>query len=291
MRMFPQAPFVILALILAGFNTVQAQTSIPIEVTDQGHILLEAEINDVKGDFILDTGAGLNVITKDFASQIDGLVQSDGGYTAFRATGERIDTNLHGGNNVEIEGVSLKKSDIGIIDMDWPIDGIISLMGFRDRPFTIDFGNKKLHLETDESLAERKEKGRVVPIQLEDSREKALDTFTYIRVNDSLTLQTSLDSGAGRNVFRFNAKYMSALDVDTVDVACSRERGVFDRSQENTFCEAALEKMALRKHPEVKIEDFEMTFVSGLIYDAIVDIHWLGDQVTFDLDRREMVVQ
>src|SRR5699024_11678545 len=93
---------VVFTYIFIASNNVQAQSVFPIEITDQEHILLEAEINNVQGDFLLDTGAGLTAITKDFASQIGGLVKRDRGYTAFRATGERLNIDLYSGRSRRI---------------------------------------------------------------------------------------------------------------------------------------------------------------------------------------------
>src|SRR5699024_1986051 len=115
---------VVFTYIFIASNNVQAQSVFPIEITDEGHILLEAEINSVQGAFLLDTGAGLTAITKDFASQIGGLVKLDRGYTAFRATGERHNIDLYIGNSITIGSVPLQKSSLAIIDADWPIDGL-----------------------------------------------------------------------------------------------------------------------------------------------------------------------
>src|SRR5699024_9820158 len=224
---------VVFTYIFIASNNVQAQSVFPIEITDQGHILLEAEINNVQGDFLLDTGAGLTAITKDFASQIGGPVKLDRGYTTFRATGERLNINLYSGNSITIGNVPFQKSALAIIDADWPIDGIISLMSFRNQPLTIDFKNKKLYLESSRSLSERKENGKIISVQLEDSRGVAPYIFTYIRINDSLTLQTSLDSGAGSGVFRINAKYMTMLGVDSTKTRKSYKQSRFKPDEGN----------------------------------------------------------
>ncbi|HLR25071.1 MAG TPA: hypothetical protein VK112_04330, partial [Fodinibius sp.] len=119
----------------------------------------------------------------------------------------------------------------------------------------------------------------------------ALDIFTYIRINDSLTLQTSLDSGAGSGVFRINAKYMAMLGVDSTKTRKSYNQSSFKPDEGNKFYKTELDKMALYKFPQIKIEDFKVTFVNGLIYDAIVPLGWLGKQITIDLANEEMIVQ
>jgi predicted aspartyl protease len=66
-----------------------AQTSIPFEITNAGHILIKASVNGIEGNFLFDTGGGLTLITKTFSDKLSGLHKQDGGYTSFRATGER----------------------------------------------------------------------------------------------------------------------------------------------------------------------------------------------------------
>lgn len=61
-------------------------------------------------------------------------------------------------------------------------------MSFKEQPFTIDFDKKLIYLENKKSLAKRKKNGQVIPLQLEASRDKALDMFAYFVVNDTLTL-------------------------------------------------------------------------------------------------------
>lgn len=291
MKALPKIVAIVFAFFLVTTHSTQAQSVFPIQITDDGHILLEAKINGVQGSFLFDTGAGLTVITKDFASKIDGLTKLDGGYTGFRATGERLDLNLYRGASVKIGARELSKSAISIIDMDWPVDGILSLTHFKAQPFTIDFENKKFYLESPTSLVERKAEGTTVPVQLEDSRNIALDVFTYITVNDSLTLQTSLDSGAGFDVFRIKAEYMPALDIDSSKVEKTYKQSNYNPDEGNTFYHTTLDKMMLHTFPKINVEDFNVTFVQGLIYDAIMSINWLGSQITFDLAREEMIVQ
>src|SRR5699024_8495115 len=148
-------------------------------------------------------------------------------------------------------------------------DGIISLMSFRNQPLTIDFENKKLYLESSRSLSERKENGKIISVQLEDSRGVALDIFTYIRVNDSLMLHTSFDRGAGCVVLRINAKYMTMLGVDSTKTRKSYKQSNFKPDEGNKFYKTELGKRAQYKFPQIKIEDFKVIFVDGLIYDAI----------------------
>src|SRR5690606_1308869 len=157
-----------------------------------------------------------------------------------------------------------------------------------------DFNRKEIRLETPATLAAIRKTARLIPIQPEDYRGHALDMFAYCRVNDTLTLQLSLDSGAGKDVFKLNARYLQRLGVDVNDT--TRVKKTARRSEINkdfvshTYV-TSLDKLAAVAAPSVHTTGFKAQFVEGLIYDGIMWINWLGNQVTIDVPGRAMLVQ
>lgn len=288
-----RASFLIALLFLSSL-TLQAQQIIPFELLKSGHILIKAQVNEVEGNFILDTGGGSTVITESFSSKVNGLVKQDSGYTGFRATGERIDADLYTAKEVSIGNYHPRETSLAIIDAGFgQIDGLISLMSFKEQPFTIDFDKKLIYLENKKSLAKRKKNGQVIPLQLEASRDKALDMFAYFVVNDTLTLQFSLDSGAGADVFRLNAKYAPAFGVDLTDT--TRVEKLYQRSEINPDVQTVtykttIGKLAAKSLPNIKVNDFRARLVEGLIYDGIISMNWIGKQLTINLPQSEMIV-
>lgn len=272
-----------------------AQWVVPIEITPEGHILVKAAVNGVEGNFIFDTGAGLNVVTKKFADKLNKLPKQDGGFTGFRATGERLDIDLYTAQTITVGGYTHKQPTVAVIDANFgPIDGLISLMSFQNTPFTIDYTQNKLIIETDKSLAARKKTAKaVVPLQLERNRDKALDVFAYFTLENKLTLQLLLDSGSGKNVFRFNAKTIPSLGINTSDTAKVKKishRSEIDTSFSSAIYHTQVGSLAAKGAPEVKVENIRASFVEGLIYDGIMSINWLGKQLSFDLRKSEMIV-
>ena len=55
--------------------------AIPITISPEGHIFLKVKVDNVEGNFVLDTGAGINAITKKFAAKISGIRKEDGDFT------------------------------------------------------------------------------------------------------------------------------------------------------------------------------------------------------------------
>ncbi|MDN5286024.1 MAG: Aspartyl protease [Mucilaginibacter sp.] len=293
---FTRSKFLFLfLLILTITSTGYAQSSIPFELTSRDHIIVKAKINGVEGNFIFDTGAGLTLITKTFADKIGKLHKQDGSYTAFRATGEKLTADLYDAQTVTLGNFVEHNPVLTIFDVDFgplgPIDGLISLMSFREQPFTIDYTNKRLIFETDKSMSAIRKTGHNIPLQLEDSRDKALTIAAYFIVNNKLTLQFLIDSGAGSNVYRINSKYISALGIDTASATKIAIPSEFDPKLKTTIYQANVKSITTKASPAVQCQDVKASFISGLIYDGIVCLNWIGKQVTFDLKKREMIVQ
>ena len=283
--------FIPVTNILCSNNNDGHSNEIPIDISKYGHIIMKVKVDNVEGNFILDTGAGINVITKKFAAKLRSIKNLDRSFTGFRATGEELNMKLYIVNKIELGSIAEDKPVITILDADLGnIDGLISLTCFRNRPFTIDFTNKKIYLETKSSLKERMNKGKVVPIQLDDVRGISIDMFTKVRVNEKLTLQISLDSGAGFNVFRFNEAYMKELGIDTSNTKKYFKKSSINKNINNMFYESILNKISLNSAPSISAENIKTSFLNGLIYDGITCINWLGKKITIDLPDKEMIL-
>ena len=267
------------------------QDFIPFEVTPEGHIIFNAKIDNVEGRFILDTGAGINVITKKFADKLNDVRKQEGKFTGFRATGEALHMSLYTVGSIRIGRLIVNNPILTILNADLVnTDGLISLTCFRKQPFTIDFVNKKIYLENKESLTERMLKGKSVPIQLDDDRGISLDMFTRVKVNDKLTLQISLDSGAGFNVFRFNSEFMGELGIDTVSAKKYTKPSSMNPKLINTFYSASLNKISMPLSSSVKAKNVKTFFLPGLIYDGITCINWLGKKITVDITDKKLIL-
>lgn len=271
--------------------TSDAQSFIPFELTSQGHIMVKAKINGVEGTFIFDTGAGLTLITKAFSDKIVKLYKQDGSYTAFRATGEKLTADLYDAQSVAIGNFVENNPVLTIFDVNLgPIDGLISLMSFKEQPFTIDYTNKKIIFETDKSMSAIRKAGQNIPLQLEESRDKALTIYAYFIVNNKLTLQFSIDSGAGSNIYRINSRYISTLGIDTANASKIAIPSEFNPKVKTIIYQASVKSITAKASPAIQCRDVKASFIDGLIYDGIVSLNWIGKQVTFDLKKREMIV-
>ncbi|PZR23036.1 MAG: hypothetical protein DI535_24870 [Citrobacter freundii] len=275
-------------------SQTNSQTETPFQLLPSGHILVKASIEGIEGSFIFDTGAGLTAFTKAFFQKLTHTEKQDGGYTGFRATGERVDLDLYKVKDFRMGPFKKAVDEISYLDADLGgIDGIISLKSIDPNPFTIDFEKKVIRLESANSLNGISKKAKAIPVQLEDSRGKALTIFAFFKVNDQLTLQFSLDSGAGKDIYRINAKYLQVLGVNTADTALIKryeKKSEIDTSHISYIYVTKLAKLNTAANPSINVNNIPVQFLEGLIYDGIVWINWLGSQVTFDLQHQRLLV-
>jgi len=283
---------ILFLFILTVAGKSYAQQSIPFELTPQGHIMLKAKINGIEGNFLFDTGAGLTLITKTFANKLGKLHKQDGSYTGFRATGEKLVADLYDAQTVALGSFVEHNPQLTIFDVNLgPIDGLISLMSFRDQPFTIDYTHKKIIFETAKSINSIRKSGHQIPLELEQSRGKALTIFAYFVVNSKLTLQFSIDSGAGNDVYRINSRHIAALGIDTATAGKIVIPSEFNPNVKTIIFQANVKSIAAKTVPSVVCRDVKASFIDGLIYDGILTLNWIGKQVTFDLKKQEMIVR
>ncbi|UOE51000.1 retroviral-like aspartic protease family protein [Mucilaginibacter sp. SMC90] len=253
--------------------------------------MIKAKINGVEGNFIFDTGAGLTLITKTFSEKLGMLHKQDGSYTAFRATGEQLTAELYNADALTIGSFTASNPELTIFDANLGVyDGLVSLMTFKEHPFTIDYTRKKIIFETAKSMSAIRKTGHQIPLQLEQSRDKSLTIFTYFTVNNKLTLQFCIDSGAGSDVYRINAKYIPALGIDTSKANKIVIPSEFNPRLKSVIYQTNVKSITATACPAIQIQNIKTSFIGGLIYDGILSLNWIGKQITFDLKKQEMIV-
>lgn len=264
---------------------------IPFTQTQNGHIIIPASINGVEGNFIFDSGAGMNLLTKKFADKIENLEKTHHFHTGHRATGEEIKSDLYNSEFLEIGSFKVENELFAVYDLELPLDGLISLTAFKDIPITIDFENKILSIESDESLDQIiAEEDYEMPLQLSNERDITISIATQIKLNDSLTLNVGLDSGAGFGVYRFNSRYMDVLGVDSTQVKSEFKPSYFKPEEGNNYYYTKLARLS-DAHENVMVKDFNATFIDGLIYEGIMGINWIGKKITVDIPNRRLIVK
>ncbi|MCB0508488.1 MAG: retropepsin-like domain-containing protein [Bacteroidetes bacterium] len=264
---------------------------VPFELTQSGHILVTAKINGREGRFIFDTGAGINLLIKKFADKTPNLEKSEHFYTGHRSTGEELMMDIWKLNNLQIGKFSATNEICSVYDIDFPFDGLISLTPFLSTPITIDFLNKQLIIETKRSIKKRISSADYqIPIKIHNDKGISIDIATNIKLNDTLDLLVNLDSGSGFGSYKFNYRYMSNLNIDTSNVKKIERESMFKSGYYNTHYFTKVNQLSDINN-NVITKQINAQFITGLIYEGIVGINWIGSIITFDLANKRLIVK
>lgn len=256
---------------------------IPFELDQGGHIILKAKINGVEGKFILDTGAGLNVLFKKFAQKTE-FIKSSNFFVGHRATGEEIMAELVTVKTMELDSYSLTNQQFTVYDTELgDIDGLISLQPFMNMPLTIDYGKKQIFINR--KLKTKKS----INIQLADYAGKAIDIFTEVTLNDTLNIQVMLDSGAGSNSFWFSSRLLAPLNLRYDSFRNMPRKSDFKKGIQNYFYLGPIKKLAT-ENKMVVLEKPSVAFVDGLIYEGKTSLDWLGKVITIDVSKKKIFI-
>jgi len=120
------------------------QTRFPFRISEGGLILIQVTANGIKGEFILDTGAGIHVLSNVFLHKLS--AQAAGHYTGFRNTGERIDFDLFQIRSLNIGKFRQENPVVAAWDVldKFKIDGVLSAKFFEHHVVTLDFRRREL---------------------------------------------------------------------------------------------------------------------------------------------------
>jgi len=121
-------------------------------------------------------------------------------------------------------------------------------------------------------------------------RELEIGISTSVLINDTLTVDVSLDSGAGNDVYRFNKRYMPGLGVDSTKVDSQYRPSYFSPKEGNMYYNTTLANLE-DLGENVSKQQFKATFIEGLLYEGIVGINWIGEVITIDIAHKRIVVQ
>jgi hypothetical protein len=153
----------------------------PFRLTEGNLILIKVTAgSDIEGIFILDTGAGLHLLSKRFLARLQS--QRAGRFTGFRHTGERLDFDLFRIPGLRIGRFRQASPLVGV----WAfldtlnIDGILSAKFFEHFVVTLDYKEKQLIFENQGSLARILRGERQVPLEVARDRDVSLDLFVDV---------------------------------------------------------------------------------------------------------------
>ncbi|WP_284462059.1 hypothetical protein [Chryseobacterium sp.] len=272
----------VLAASVFLYSSVALAQKSPLNILPSGHLIVQAEVEGKKGNFIFDTGGGVNLFLENFSKNLD-QKDSYNFLTSFRATGEEITVPMFKSKEIIFNGKKFKDTWYATHNMEIKgIDGLISLAMLYDTEFIIDYTNKEI-LFPKEKLSGNK----VLDIQLSTNADKSLDITTYVLVNNTFKINILLDSGAGNDSFWLSERLMSTLGIKKEDLQLIEKKSEFNPAITNRFYKGNVTSVS---NSFAKVEKPNVFFVEGLIYEGKTSINWLGKKLGFNLKEKKIYI-
>ncbi|MDC8100739.1 hypothetical protein [Chryseobacterium rhizosphaerae] len=264
------------------YSAVVLAQKTPLNILPSGHLLVQAEVEGKKGNFIFDTGGGINLFLGNFSKNL-APKESYNFLTAFRATGEKMTVPLFKSKEVIVNGKKFKDTWYATHDMEIKgIDGLLSLPMFYDTEFIIDYTNKEL-IFPKEKLSGNK----VLDIQLSTNADQSLDISTYVLLNNTYRINVLLDSGAGNDSFWLSDRLMGTLGIKKENLQLIEKKSEFDPAIINKFYKGSVDAVS---NSFVKVDKPNVLFVEGLVYEGKTSINWLGKKLGFNLKEKKIYI-
>lgn len=284
-----------------------AQESIPFQYlpgSDDG--LLEGHLISIPvtvghgtpSRFILDTGIGVDLISTRLAQKLR-VATTPIAYKGERMSGQEVEVPLSYLGNLTVGRQLQKFATVGVWDFqgflpDTPafadIDGFLGLRFFQHRPFTLDYRQKQLILETPLTLQARVNAGIVVPLEIDDDQNTSLTVFAPLEVVGAGTAKVEVDTGSDSLIL--HRRFMPTLNIPEsgpgIRVVQAHDETNFAFTRWFTRLRGGV-----RLHGEPELEQtggrvmFQQIIHDGLIGDDFLK-HFL---VTFDLSHSRMILQ
>lgn len=253
------------------------QEEIPITILKSGHIIIPTIANDtINGNFIFDTGGGIEVISSKFFDKIKSNSTRVGLFTGFRNNGERLDLKTYRINNLQIGNLIKKDIIVGIYPPldEMGIDGLLSSKFFESIPVTIDFEKEILTIENKESVNKIGDVGTTIPLFIQMHGRMGLDLFIDITINDVIHVFAEFDTGNGYFSTLINSFYYNLLSNQNL-------------SESNSI---VVDKLSLKFADNIKLFNSEIQLKEDLIYEGLIGTNiFKTGKLTIDIQNKRMI--
>ena len=288
---------IICASVMFISSDAVSQDTLSMAISNNRFLIVEAAINDsINTWFILDTGAGLEVVSNLFFDTVKDTAIPAGIYTGFTSIAGRVDLELYRIPSMQIgklrrEGVIIAPYS----DLDGfyqgGVAGLVSLKFFENQPFTMDFSAENLILETPNSLAAISQDAEIIPIKEESERGITLDVFLPLVLNERIDILAEFDTGTGLDIM-ISPYYFDALGIDTLSVDYAKEGF---QNPDGTFQDmriAPVSSIQLRQSTLIRGNNVTTYFLEDFIYEGLIGWQlFRNNKVTIDYPNRRILVR
>jgi len=150
--------------------------------------------------FVLDSGIGLTIVSEALGEAI-GAEPAGSSFTGRRMSGQEVTVPLAAAPSLSLGGLVREEVEVGVLDLSgFPpelqeIGGFVSLAFFGETPFTVDYPNRVVTLETPETLAGRAEAGEAVDVRVERDG-PSMTVFLPLTLPGGRSIEVEVDMGS-----------------------------------------------------------------------------------------------
>lgn len=286
-----------LAMSLAQSVGLAAESSadgIPFKYAAGHIIVIPVKVSGRETNFVLDTGAGVNVISQSLANKL--ACKPNGKVTGQRMSGQKVTMKLVNfpalqvgsclQKNLPMAAWKLEDVFAGAPEMA-QVEGFVSLEFFKRIPFTVDYAQKMVFIENNESLKNRVSAGVSIPIQVTRKHAQTSVTMLVWFSNGSFA-RVEVDTGSGALIL--DEKYMREFAVNKDGIDVKTVKGVDETGNPYVRYFTALPVDVFlaqnRQFSQIKPKvQFQKIIYDGLIGDGFMS----NFTVTYDLPHKRMI--
>lgn len=256
------------------------------------HVLVvPVSVCGIQTSFILDTGAGLNVISDRLAARV-GCTAGGSTFTGRRMSGQPLTIPLGSVKSLELCAHGARDVAVGRFDMPAAagfdgIEGMLSLTYFRSVPMTIDYQAGLVVIEDQASLGRRLDTGTSVTVDLHND-EASTDLMLGIDLPNGRAISVEVDTGS---------------DTLVLDVSLAADAGVDLQGEDTTKFESKDEtgyefvryfatmngEISVTGAPKIRMTGPDVMF-QKIIHDGLIGDRFLRNfTTTYDLANSRMI--
>ncbi len=294
-RMVWSVGFLLITSSSQALSSERARSEVPFEYVAEHILVVPAQISDQKSFVILDTGVGVNVISKTLAQKL--ACKVGGRHSGRRMSGQKMSMPMTSVPSLQIGNCIGTNIPTAILNLDefFPkeppfnkIEGFVSLNFFRNTPFTLDYGSKKLIIEDQVSVERRLSTGIAVPVNIHDKHGIESGITLPVKFSNGQSALVEVDTGSGCLIL--NQKYMKSFGIATTSPNLKIVQGKDETGHVYVryFC-ALPADVFLRSAKNVRQVMPRVQF-QKIIYDGLIGDSFLRNfVVTYDLANHRMI--
>jgi predicted aspartyl protease len=267
-----------------------ASTSVPF-TRFAGHILVvTARIaGGPEEKFVLDTGAGINVISTAVCARIHCALSGE--HEGQRMSGQTLKVPMTTVPSLAFGSYARKDVAAGVLDLEalglgTDFAGFLSLAFFENVPFTIDYKQSRVLVESAATLPTRRTSGRSVKVRV---AKKGAEVGVFLPVVLPNGAGAELEVDTGSDSLILHEKFMKPLGFDPGGANVKRREGQDETKHTYVRYFSVLEAPIRLGMSDASASNLPIMFQT-IIYDGLVGDAFLKRfTVTYDLPHTEMI--